>query len=127
MEKTKREKELETQVEQLNEQIETLHRQIEELKADEESAPSPARDTNEAYLNEYVDVRLFMDNGKYKEPLYVGINGKNCMIPRGEFVRIKRKFAFLIEQSEIQEMKAAETLQQAKDRYVQESVQPTMM
>ena len=127
MEKTKREKELETQVEQLNEQIETLHRQIEELKEEAPAVVSSVRDTNESYLNDYVDIRLFKDNGKYKEPLYVGINGKNCMIPRGEFVRIKRKFAFLIEQSEIQEMKAAETLQQAKDRYAQESVQPTMM
>lgn len=127
MEKTKREKELEAQVEQLSGQIETLHRQIEEMKDEAAPVVSSNRDTNESYLNEYVDVRLFKDNGKYKEPLYVGINGKNCMIPRGEFVRIKRKFAFLIEQSEIQEMKAAETLQQAKDRYAQESVQPTLM
>lgn len=127
MEKTKREKELEAQVEQLSGQIETLHRQLEEMKDEAVPDVSLDRDTHESYLNEYVDVRLFKDNGKYKEPLYVGINGKNCMIPRGEFVRIKRKFAFLIEQSEIQEMKAAETLQQAKDRYAQESVQPTLM
>lgn len=120
MEKTKRETELELEVEQLK-------KQIEDMQKEDDIAGSAVRDTQEAYLNEYVDVRLFKDNGKYKEPLYVGINGKNCLIPRGEFVRIKRKFAFLIEQSEIQEMRAAEALQSAKDRYAQESVQPTMM
>ena len=119
MEKTKREKELEAQIEQLTEQLEAM-------KQEAPLAVTP-RDTQEAYLNEYVDVRLFKDSDKYKEPLFVGINGKNCMIPRGEFVRIKRKFAFLIEQSEIQEMRAAEVLQEAKDRYVQESTQPAMM
>ena len=119
MEKTKREKELEAKVEELTQQLESM-------KQDAPGAASP-RDTQEAYLNEYVDVRLFKDSDRYKEPLFVGINGKNCVIPRGEFVRIKRKFAFLIEQSEIQEMRAAEVLQEAKDRYVQESAQPTMM
>lgn len=119
MEKTKREKELEVQVEQLTAQLEAMK---------QEAAPvASPRDTQEAYLNEYVDVRLFKDGDKYKEPLFVGINGKNCVIPRGEFVRIKRKFAFLIEQSEIQEMRAAEALQEAKDRYAQESTQPAMM
>ena len=81
----------------------------------------------EAYLNEYVAVKLFRDNDRYKDDVYVAVNGQNCVVRRGEWVRIKRKFAFLIEQSEIQEMKAAEVLQSAKERYAQESVQPTMM
>ena len=119
MEKTKREKELEAQVEEMK-------LQLEKLKQIETTASAP-RDTHSDYLNEYVDVRLFKDNGKYKEPLYVGINGENCVIPRGEYVRIKRKFALLIEQSEIQEMRAAEAMQAAKDRYLQESLHPTVM
>ena len=120
MEKTKREKELEGQLAELK-------RQLEDMKQTDASVALPARDKREAYLNEYVDVRLFKDNGKYKEPLYVGINGQNCVIPRGEFVRVKRKFALLIEQSELQETRAAEVIQSAKDRYAQESLKPAMM
>ena len=120
MEKTKKEKELESKVEELT-------RQLEDIKKDRAKALTSPRDTREAYLNEYVDIRLFKDNGKYKDPLYVGINGQNCMIPRGEFVRVKRKFALLIEQSELQETRAAEAIQSAKDRYAQESLRPTMM
>jgi hypothetical protein len=120
MEKTKKEKELESKVEELT-------RQLEDIKKDRAKASTSPRDTKEAYLNEYVDIRLFKDNGKYKDPLYVGINGQNCMIPRGEFVRVKRKFALLIEQSELQETRAAEAIQSAKDRYAQESLRPTMM
>ena len=120
MEKTKREKELEHQLAELK-------RQLEDMKQTGGEAALTPRDTQDAYLDEYVDIRLFKDNGKYKDPLYVGINGQNCVIPRGEFVRVKRKFALLIEQSELQETRAAEAIQSAKDRYAQESLKPTMM
>ena len=64
----------------------------------------------EAYLNEYVDVKLFRDAGKYSEDVYVAVNGQNCLIKRGEWVKIKRKFALVLDQSEIQDMKTSELI-----------------
>jgi hypothetical protein len=119
MEKTKREKELETQVAELKQQLE-------DMKQTDVTVFAP-RDTKSDYLNEYVDIRLFKDNGKYKEPLYVAINGENCVIPRGEYVRVKRKFALLVEQSEMQELRAAEAVEAAKAQYAKESLSPAMM
>ena len=71
----------------------------------------------EAYLNEYVSVKLFKDKGKYKEPVYVAVNGQNCVIKRGEWVKIKRKFALVLDQSEIQDMQTAEMLEAEQARF----------
>ena len=64
----------------------------------------------EEWLNEYVEIRLFKDNEKYKDDVYVAINGKNCVIKRGVWTRIRRKFALLLDQSEIQDLRTAELI-----------------
>lgn len=64
----------------------------------------------EAYLNEYVDVKLFKDSDRYVDDVYVAVNGQNCLIKRGEWVKIKRKFAIVLDQSEIQDMKTSELI-----------------
>lgn len=66
----------------------------------------------EAYLNEYVLIKLFKDNDKYKDDVYVAVNGKNCVVKRGEWVKIKRKFALVLNQSEIQDLRAAQQSEQ---------------
>lgn len=75
----------------------------------------------EAYLNEYVSVKLFKDNGKYKEPVYVAVNGQNCVIKRGEWVKIKRKFALVLDQSEVQDLRTAEMMEAESSKYAAES------
>ena len=71
----------------------------------------------EVYLNEYVAVKLFRDNDRYKDDVYVAVNGQNCLIKRGEWVKIKRKFALVLDQSEIQDMQTAEYLEAEQSRY----------
>ena len=78
----------------------------------------------EAYLNEYVAVKLFRDNDRYKDDVYVAVNGQNCIVKRGEWVKIKRKFALVLDQSEVQDMQTAEYLEaeQAKFREAESAV-----
>ena len=71
----------------------------------------------EAYLNELVAVKLFRDNDRYKDDVYVAVNGHNCVIKRGEWVKIKRKFALVLDQSEIQDMQTAEMLEAEQARF----------
>ena len=71
----------------------------------------------EAYLNEYVAVKLFRDNDRYKDDVYVAVNGQNCLIKRGEWVKIKRKFALVLDQSEIQDMQTTEYLEAEQAHY----------
>ena len=87
-----------------------------------EMNPTPSVDV-EAYLNEYVSVKLFRDNDKYKEPVYVAVNGKNCVIRRGEWVKVKRKFALVLDQSEIQDMQTEEMMAAEQNRFLSQENQ----
>ena len=120
----------------------TLRRQMEEMRAayeakidalETERAEKQANEmsekrlrefvkNHEAWLNEYVEIRLFKDNEKYKDDVYVAINGKNCLIRRGVWTRIRRKFALLLDQSEIQDLRTAQFMEQESSRFADESL-----
>lgn len=55
------------------------------------------------YYNELVKVKLFKDNGKYKDDVFVAVNGKGMIVPRGKEVEIPRKFAIALQNSEAQD------------------------
>ena len=99
------------------EKIKEAARQAAGMKsaADEEKAKKAAE--HAAYMEEYVEVKLFKDNDKYKDDVYVAINGQNCLIKRGEWVKIKRKFALVLDQSEIQDIQTAEMLEAEQSRF----------
>jgi hypothetical protein len=85
-------------------------------KTAEERAKAQAKEY-ENYLNEYISVKLFKDNDRYKDDVYVAVNGQNCIIKRGEWVKVKRKFALVLDASEIQDMRTAEYLEREQRRF----------
>ena len=62
-----------------------------------------AIEKRKAYWNELVKVKLFRDNNKYKDDVFVSVNGENCVIKRGVEVFIKRKFADVLDKSDLQD------------------------
>ena len=57
-----------------------------------------AKEMNKAGLSgKTKKVYLFYDGEKYKDPLYVGINGMNWLIVRGEEVEVPVEVAEVIE------------------------------
>ena len=56
----------------------------------------------EEYYNELVSVKLFKDNNKYKDDVFVAVNGVGMIVPRGVEVKIPRKYALALENSEKQ-------------------------
>ena len=84
-----------------------------------EAKKRKAAEEYEKYLNEYISVKLFKDNDRYKDDVYVAVNGQNCIIKRGEWVRIKRKFAMVLDASEIQDMKTAELIDREQRRFAE--------
>ena len=77
---------------------------IAETKAGGEPAVSAEeRAAHEAYMNEEVEIQLFRDNDKYRDPVFVGCNGETIAIQRGERVKIRRKFAEILENSDKQD------------------------
>ena len=61
---------------------------------------------------ELVEIKLFKDNGKYKDNLFVGCNGEEIYIRRGERMKIKRKFADVLDISEHQDYETAQLIEQ---------------
>ena len=92
------------------------------LRGEKKSADERAREAAkeyEKYLNEYISVKLFKDNDRYRDDVYVAVNGQNCIIKRGEWVKIKRKFALVLDASEIQDMKTAEFIEREQKRFTE--------
>lgn len=56
---------------------------------------------------EYVDFEAFYDGDKYKDDIFVCVNGARIQIKRGEKVKIKRKFFEAIKNSEEQDRQTA--------------------
>ena len=59
---------------------------------------------------ELVEIKLFRDNDKYKDDVFVGCNGENVVIQRGVKVKIKRKFAEILDHSELQDYETNELI-----------------
>ena len=62
-----------------------------------------ANEERKAYWNELVTVKLFRDNHKYKDDVFVAVNGENCVIQRGTEVQVKRKFKRVLDNSDLQD------------------------
>lgn len=65
---------------------------------------------SKSYYDELVTVKLFKDNGKYADDLFVAVNGKGMIVPRGKEVKIPRKYAIAIANSEAQDSMTADFL-----------------
>ena len=79
-------------------------------------SPEELKEYN-AYMNEYVEIELFKDSGKYKDDVFVAVNGESCLIKRGERVKIKRKFAEVLDQSMAQRKEAARFMEEKADEW----------
>ena len=76
-----------------------------------------AIEESNAYWNGLVEVKLFKDNNKYKDDVFVSVNGDNCVIKRGVKVKIKRKFAALLDDSDLQDYETSMLMEQKSNEY----------
>jgi hypothetical protein len=67
-------------------------------------------------MEEYVEIELFQDADKYKDDLFVSVNGENCIIQRGTPVKVKRKFVEVIRNSEVQDRKTASEIKELSSK-----------
>ena len=76
-----------------------------------------ANEKEKAYYNELVEVKLFKDNNKYKDDVFVSVNGENCVIKRGEKVMIKRKFAEVLDCSDLQDYETSKLIEKKSSEF----------
>ena len=56
-------------------------------------------------------VHLFRDSGRYKDDVFVAVNGHSVLIKRGETVRVRRMFAEVLERSMKQDAQTARMME----------------
>ena len=76
-----------------------------------------ANEERKAYCNELVEVKLFKDNNKYKDDVYVSVNDENCLIKRGERVMVKRKFADVLDKSDMQDYETSKLIEKKSNEF----------
>ena len=78
-----------------------------------------SKDTKKANgeLEEYVPIKLFKDGERYKDDVYVCVNGENCLIKRGVQTMIKRKFKNVLDQSQMQDETASAMSERLADDF----------
>ena len=81
-----------------------------------------ANEERKAYWNELVEVKLFKDNNKYKDDVFVSVNGENCVIKRGIRVKIKRKFAELLDKSDLQDYETSMLIEKKSSEFAKSEV-----
>jgi hypothetical protein len=94
---------------------------VEEIK--EETAEEKVTDPGE----ELVTIQLFKDNDRYRDDLYVAVNGERILIQRGVPVTLKRKFAEVIQHSERQDQRTDALMQRMADDYVRKTEESTRL
>ena len=76
--------------------------------------------------NTLVEIELFRDNKDYKDNVFVAVNGESCVIARGKKVKIKKKFADVIENSMRQDVKTARLMDNKSDEFFKEAIARNM-
>ena len=71
--------------------------------------------------NTLVEIELFRDNKDYKDNVFVAVNGESCVIARGRKVKIKKKFADVIENSMRQDIKTARLMDNKSDEFLRDA------
>lgn len=72
-------------------------------------------------MNEKVTIKLFRDNGKYKDDLTVTVNGVTYQIQRGVTVEVPRFVADIIAQSERQDTHTANMIEKLVTDFVEKT------
>ena len=110
---------------QVEEMLAKAREEAEKIVADAKASVSgelteeqkKAGEERKAYWNELVKVKLFRDNNKYKDDVFVSVNGENCVIKRGVEVKIKRKFADVLDKSDLQDYETSMLIEQKSNEF----------
>ena len=68
-----------------------------------------------------VKVKLFKDNGMYKDPVFVAVNGHRFIVPRGVEVEVPEYIARVLEESFRRDQATAEQLMTLERKFKEDS------
>ena len=68
-----------------------------------------------------VKLKLFKDNGMYKDPVFVAVNGHRFIVPRGVEVEVPEYIAAVLEESFRRDQATAEQLMTLERKFKEDS------
>ena len=72
-------------------------------------------------MDKMVKIKLFKDNGQYKDDVFVAVNGRTFQIVRGVEVEVPACGAEVLEHSEAQDRRTAELMERLESAYAARS------
>ena len=94
---------------------------VEAAKRAAEEAAAPAPTGAAAREENLVPIRLFRDGDKYKDDVFVAVNGRSWQIRRGETVMVPDYVAEVLEQSMAQDNATANLIERESSTYAAEA------
>lgn len=76
---------------------------------------------NERRMKEPVEIRLFKDGGRYKDDVFVAVNGQSFQIRRGVTVKVPRYVKEVLDSSIRQDEYAAKFSEKMAEEYAESS------
>lgn len=104
-------------LEEARKEAEKIIAEAKEQAKKESKSALKSSDTSNDSGDDLVTVHLQKDNGRYKEDVFIAVNGERIQVQRGKPVKIKRKFAEVLEQSIDQDNHTAELIEKETSRY----------
>jgi len=95
---------------------ELIRQEVEKAKAAEPEQPKVLTELP-APPAEKVKVKLFKDNGKYSDPIFVAVNGERYIVPRGVEVEIPEYIAEVLERSMAEDQQTALMLERLENKF----------
>ena len=105
----------------LQEENEQLRNEQSETHCMDEVYADPEKQAALDRMNEKVPVKLFKDNGKYKDDLVVQLAGVAYQIKRGVTVMVPRAVYDIIRRSELQDQHTANMLDALQNEYAKKN------
>lgn len=81
------------------------------------TAETPEQKAERKRMEEKVDIELFKDDDRYKDDLFVGVNGVGYNIKRGVSVKVPRAVAQVIRDSETQRKAATSMITELTEEF----------
>ena len=72
-------------------------------------------------MEKMVKLKLFKDNGQYKDDVFVAVNGRTFQIVRGVEVEVPECVAEVLEHSEAKDRRTAELMERLESAYAARS------
>ena len=106
---------------QLKKEIEELKSQIKAEKVEKNIPDNGFVSANEKAMNEPVTIKLFKDNGKYRDDVYVCVNDKSFLIRRGVEVTVPKYIEQALKNSLTQDEYVASMVERLVNDYEKSS------